>query len=271
MSDITKSYPHNTIIKEIANDDYHAHKAISSSNCKDLLKSPWLYWYKKRNPSQQTAPMALGSMIHHLILEPETFDAHYMVAEIPKRTTKAGKAEYQELLEQANGRKLVALDNFLNAQEMRHNLGKNPVVCSLLSSGAAEQATFWQDEHTGVECKAKADFLNLEKGLIIDLKTTSDLASELCFKWTLNKYQYHLSAAFYQQGFKQALGKKCDFFFIVIETFKPHNYAIYKIGDDLLERGNHLCREALRVYKHAESRGSFEQPYHGGNLLELVA
>jgi len=104
-----------------------------------------------------------------------------------------------------------------------------------------------------------------------NLKTTSDLASELCFKWTLNKYQYHLSAAFYQQGFKLALGEKCDFFFIVIETFKPHNYAIYKIGDDLLERGYHLCREALRVYKQAESRGSFELPYNNGNLLELVA
>jgi exodeoxyribonuclease VIII len=236
-----------------------------------LLKSPWLYWHKKNNPSQSTVPMALGSMIHHLILEPETFDKHYMIAEIPKRTTKAGKAEYAELLEQANGRKLVAVDDFLNAQQMRHNLAKNPVVGSLLSSGAAEQATFWQDELTGVECKAKADFLNLEKGLIIDLKTTSDLASELCFKWTLNKYQYHLSAAFYQQGFKQVTGEKCDFFCVVVETFAPFNYAIYKIGEDLLERGYGLCREALRLYKQAESKGSFELPYHNGNLVELAA
>jgi exodeoxyribonuclease VIII len=271
MSDINKHYRHNAIIKEIANDDYHAHKAISSSNCKDLLKSPWLYWHNKHSQSKSTAAMELGSMVHKLILEPIYFDNEYMVAEIPKRTTKAGKAEYAELLEQANGRKLVALDDFLNAQEMRHNLAKNPVVGSLLSSGAAEQATFWQDGLTGVECKAKADFLNLDKGLIIDLKTTSDLASELCFKWTLNKYQYHLSAAFYQEGFKQALGKKCDFFFIVVETFAPFNYAIYKIGDDLLERGNHLCREALRVYKQAESKGSFELPYHNGNLVELAA
>ena len=53
--------------------------------------------------------------------------------------------------------------------------------------------------------------------------------------------------------------------------FAPFNYAIYKIGEDLLERGYGLCREALRLYKQAESKGSFELPYHNGNLVELAA
>ena len=270
MSNIVE-YPHNKIIAEIANSDYHAHKAISSSNCKDLLKSPWYYWHNKKNQSKPTAAMELGSMIHHLILEPNTFDDYYMVAEIPKRTTKAGKAEYQELLEQANGRKLVALDDFLKAQEMRHNLEKNPVVRALLSGGSAEQATFWLDEDTGVECKAKADFLNLERGVIVDLKTTSSLASELCFKRTVEQYKYHLSAAFYQQGFKLAIGEKFDLFFIAVETFEPFNFATYKLSSELMRQGESLYRESLRVYREAANKGSFEQSYYGGNLVELVA
>jgi len=69
--------------------------------------------------------------------------------------------------------------------------------------------------------------LNLEQGLIVDLKTTSSLVSENIFKYTMQKYQYQLSAAFYQDGFKQAMGKGLDFFIIAIESFAPFNHAIY--------------------------------------------
>lgn len=75
---------------------------------------------------------------------------------------------------------------------------------------------------TGVLCKAKADYLNVEKGLIVDLKTTSNLANELCFRRTTAQFQYHLSAAFYQDGFQQATGKRLDFFIVAIESFRPH-------------------------------------------------
>ena len=270
MSEIIQ-HPHNTIITNLANDDYHAHSAVSSSNCKDLLKSPWLYWHNKHNPKPPTAAMAYGSMVHHLILEPNTFDDNYLVAEIPKRVSKKGKEEYKELEQEANGRKLLALDDFLKAQEMRHNLGKNPLIRSLLSGGAAEQATFWQDELTGVECRAKADFVDFDKGIIIDLKTTSDLASEISFKWTTRKYNYHLSAAFYECGFRLATQQAYDFFFIVVESFEPFNFAIYKLGSELMRQGESLYHESLRVYRDAANKGSFELPYHGGNLVELVA
>jgi len=74
------NYPLYTVIDGVSNEDYHSHSAISSTNCKDLLKSTWLYDYNKNNPKPQTAAMAFGSLVHHLILEPETFDQYYFVA-----------------------------------------------------------------------------------------------------------------------------------------------------------------------------------------------
>lgn len=270
MSNLDK-YTLNTVIDGIPNDEYHAIHAVSSSNCKDLLKSPWLYWHNKNNPKAQTPAMALGSMVHHLILEPSTFEDHYLVAEIPKRVTKAGKEAYAELEQQAQGRVLVDMEAYNNAKAMQENLYKNEFIKMLLSDGKAEQTTLWHDESNQTLCKAKADYLNTSKGLIVDLKTTSSLASEMAFKSTLNSYQYHLSASMYQDGSYHATGKRMDFYFIVVETFAPFNFGIYKLGDEWLRQGKSLYQEALRAYENALAKGTFEQPHNDGYLVELVA
>ena len=60
-------YPTNTILSGISNDAYHAHSAISSSNCKDLLISPWLYKAKCDTQSTPTAAMEFGTMFHTMV------------------------------------------------------------------------------------------------------------------------------------------------------------------------------------------------------------
>lgn len=265
------AYSLNAICDGIDNNDYHQHTAIGSTNCKDVLKSTWLFEHNKNNPKAQTAAMAFGSLVHHLILEPEMFDQHYFVADKPKKNTKEGKAAYSRLDAERGQKTWVTQDDFLQAQDMRHNINQNDFIQAILTGGKSEQAVFWRDSGTGVLCKAKADYLNLDKGLIVDLKTTSSLASEMCFKHTIQKYQYQLSAAFYQDGFKQATGKALDFFILAVETFAPFNYGIYKLSDNLLQQGRALYGEALRIYKDAEQTGNFAVPYHHGQLIELAA
>ena len=266
-----KKYSLNAICDGINNNDYHRHQAISSTNCKDLLKSPWLYDYNKKNPKEQTAAMAFGSLAHHLILEPETFDQHYFVADKPKRNTNAGKAAYERLDQERGNRAWVTQAEFLEAEEMRYNVSKNDLAQAILTGGKAEQAVFWRDAETDVLCKAKADYLNVDKGIIVDLKTTSSLASEMCFKQTVKKYHYQLSAAFYQTGFTAAIGKVLDFFIIALKSFAPFNYAIYKVGEDLLQAVRSLYQEALRTYQAAHESGQFNVPYYHGQLIELAA
>ena len=195
------------MINNLSNEDYHASEPISSSNCKDLLISPWLYNYKRQNKTEATPAMKFGTMFHSLMLEPKTFDNEYVVADIPKRNTKQGKADY----------------------------------------------------------------INLEQGYIVDLKTTSSLADDINFSFTTKKYHYDLSASFYVDGFKQATGKDLDFYFIAIETNQPHNYGVYKLSHGLIEQGIGKYTQALEIFAKARERGNFNVPYNGGNLIELVA
>ncbi|WP_440617801.1 PD-(D/E)XK nuclease-like domain-containing protein [Cysteiniphilum sp. 6C5] len=271
MSNIKKIYPLNKIINNLSNEEYHASDPISSSNCKDLLISPWLFNYKRQNQMEPTPAMKFGTLFHSLVLEPKTFDDEYVVADIPKRNTKQGKADYQELIETVGARQLVSTDDFLQAQEMRHNLAKNELVRTLLSGGIAEKSVFWVDEASKVNCKARADYINLEEGYIVDLKTTSSLADDINFSFTTRKYHYDLSASFYVDGFKQATGKEFDFYFIAIETNAPFNYGIYKLSSGLIEQGRGKYSQALEVFAKARERGNFNVPYNGGNLIELVA
>jgi hypothetical protein len=265
------SYDLNKIIDGIPNETYHRHSALSSTNLKDLLKSPWSYWHNKQNPKVSTPAMQFGSLVHKLILEPENFANEYMVAGKPERRSKAGKAKYAELLEEAGSRIWVSTDDFLKAQDLIFPASQNLIVKNLLSGGKAESSVFWQDEATGVQCKAKADYLNIERGYILDVKTTVSLASERAFLWTVSKYAYDLSASFYKQGFELATGKELDFYFLVIEKEAPFNFATYKIGNELLRRGEAQYKQALNVYVDALERGKFDIPYHNGNLIELIA
>ncbi len=223
---------------------------------------------------EPTPAMKFGTLFHSLVLEPKTFDDEYVVADIPKRNTKQGKADYQELIETVGARQLVSTDDFLQAQTMRHNLAKNELVRTLLNKGVAEQSVFWIDEASKVNCKARADYINLEQGYIVDLKTTSSLADDINFSFTTRKYHYDLSASFYVDGFKQATGKNgkdFDFYFIAIETNPPFNYGVYKLSQGLIEQGRGKYTQALEIFVKTRERGNFNVPYNGGNLIELVA
>ncbi len=154
---------------------------------------------------------------------------------------------------------------------MRYNLVKNELVKTLLSDGRAEQSIFWIDEGTDILCKARADYINVEQGYIVDIKTTSNLADDSSFGFTLKQYHYDLSAGFYVDGFKKAIGRDVDFYFIVIESNPPHNYSIFKSSIDLLAQGRNKYKKALDTFTRANQSGNFAKPYNNGNLIELTA
>jgi hypothetical protein len=264
-------YEHNEILSGVSNEDYHKHHAVGSSGCKDLLQSPWLFQHKQENPRPQTPAMAFGSLFHSLVLEPETFADNYFIADKPKRNSKAGKEAYSELLKECGTRTWITKDEYLKAEDMKYPLYQNQLAKSLLSGGSAEQATLWQDTVTGTLCKAKADYINLDRGYIADLKTTANSASEFSFARTIEQYKYHLSAAFYRDGFFLATGKFLDFYIIAVEKEAPYNFATYKLSDSMLAIGGQLYRQGLMNYADAVKCGKFDTPHNNGQLIEIVA
>jgi len=69
----------NKIITDLSNEDYHTSMALSSSNLKDMLISPYHYWYKKNAPHKSTPALLFGTLLHTMLLEPHLFDKEYFV------------------------------------------------------------------------------------------------------------------------------------------------------------------------------------------------
>lgn len=74
-------------------DDYRAIPALSRSFAEDLLFDPSgeEAHFRLKNPIKPTPAMDLGTAIHSILLEPETFEDHYAIEPTPSDEQFAGK------------------------------------------------------------------------------------------------------------------------------------------------------------------------------------
>jgi hypothetical protein len=119
----------------ISNEEYHADPAISASQLKEICKSPFHYWKRyvdpDRSPSEPTAAMRLGSLVHCAVLEPNELLQRYAVG--PDRRTKEGKATAERMI--ADGIEPVSASDFEQALSMAAAVRSHPTAGLLLANG----------------------------------------------------------------------------------------------------------------------------------------
>jgi len=261
----------NKIITDLSNEDYHASMALSSSNLKDMLISPYHYWYKKNVPHKSTPALLFGTLLHTMLLEPHLFDKEYFVMEKPKRVSKIGKALYSELEIECGTRIWITPEDHEQAKMMIGSLMSNQMLKSMLERSEVEQSLFFKDKQTGIDCKVRADAISLKDGIVLDLKSTAISANEDDFKFTVRKYKYDLSANFYLDGFEGFCGEPLSFLWLVVEKSPPYSHGVYLMSHEVRQRGQAQCRVALALYEKAKTAGSFEVAHNDGRIVELVA
>lgn len=279
----------NGVFSGITNDEYHDGPGISKSGL-DLIhdQSALHYWSKyldpSREPRKETPALKLGSALHTAILEPDEFDARYVVVpeDAPRRPS----------ITQVNAKKpsddtLYAIGwwsdfdaahedaTILSASEndmvckVAANARSHPLAKNILSVGAAEQSVFWTDTETGVLCKCRPDWLidPNPNYAILDLKSAADASPDGFMRAAFN-YGYHRAAAWYLDGVEAATGNKPDaFMFLAVEKEAPYAVAYYYADEAMIELGRRDCRAALRTYAECMSSGKW--PGYADRLLPL--
>lgn len=79
--------------ENMTNAQYHAAEGVSKSDLDLVHISPAHYKARKGNTAQ-TPAMLIGSALHKLVLEQESFDKEFAVLPEIDRRTKEGKALY---------------------------------------------------------------------------------------------------------------------------------------------------------------------------------
>src|SRR4051812_7514262 len=165
------------VFKGMPAEEYHAFRAANKSGLDAVLRSPLHYWAQFLDPMceprTETPSMRLGSAIHTATLEPDEFYKRYTIMpDDLDRRTKEGKAKHAELL--ATGKKVLSASEAHAAARVSSSVRQHPTAEHLFDDGDAETSIFWKDEETGVQCKARIDWLPRDYKFVIDLKSAQD-------------------------------------------------------------------------------------------------
>jgi len=239
---------------EISNNDYHNSpeyaEFCSSSMLKLMLVSPKYARYKIDNPDKddQTEAMSQGSVYHSMLAsltnhgDLSEFEREYFVFTPPKNPTTgssygfATKA-YQEALTDATasnqGKEACSEDQKKIAESMidellHGNPHLSPTIRNLIKIGQAEQSHFL--EYQGQKFKYRTDLKTAKK--IVDWKKTKlESPKQDKFSREIDKYNYHISAAFYQFFEFILTGTWKDFFWVVQESEPPFDFLIHSTSE----------------------------------------
>ena len=222
------------ILKRLRNDeDYYGdfgNQFLSNTHVSRLLKDP-LNVFK---PSKPSPAFLIGGYFHTCILEPEKLKK-YKVVKSNTRNTKA----YKDVA----GGELCLLQQEVDMIElMREKVMANDIVRELLSDPVFKKCVEYEKpgitELFGNKWKGKADIVNHDEKLVIDLKTTADINK---FQYSANKYNYDSQAYIYSKLFGY------EFLFIVIDK-TTHQIGMFDCSPQFYERGEDKVRRASEAY-----------------------
>ena len=222
------------ILKKLKNDaDYYGDfgkQFLSNSDIYHLLNNP----LKFHQPSVPSPAFLVGGYFHTAILEPDKIEKYKVV----KSTTRNTK-QYKEI----SGGELCLLQHEVdNIELMRDVLMNNDICRELISDPVFKKCCEYEvpmiKEIEGITWKGKADIVNHDEKLVIDLKTTGDIDK---FRWSANKFNYDSQAYIYSQLFGY------EMLFIVIDK-STHQIGLFDCSPQFYESGLDKVRKAVEVY-----------------------
>jgi hypothetical protein len=218
------------ILQRLCNDeDYYGefgNQFLSNSHVGKLLKDP----LRAFEPSKPSPAFLVGGYFHTCILEPDKLDKYKVV----KSTTRNTKA-YKDVA----GGELCLLQHEVDTIElMRDKVLANDICKDLIINSQTEYEKPGIINMFNNNWKGKADIVNHEEKLVIDLKTTADIDK---FQWSASKFNYDSQAYIYSKLFGY------EFLFIVIDK-NTHQIGMFDCSPQFYERGEEKVRKASEAY-----------------------
>lgn len=248
---------------ELSNSEYHALKGwYSSSQMKDAISDIETFHkiyiaktlVKEISTSLQGA-FDTGTYFHTAVLEPDQLEAECHIFD----GTRRGKA-WEKCKEENAGKVIITAKDAEKAHNLIEACRLNPEMQKILNSGSPEVSGF--AELAGLNVKVRADWIDFDKGLIMDLKsTTGNVKDVLAIQKKVDNLDYDLSASFYLDAFNSILAKKGMpllkewlWGFASKDAVSSKIYRA-KVGSPMLEIGKRKYHKAIEEINKAKENG----------------
>jgi len=219
------------IIDKLRDDDHYygefGKQYLSNSDISTLLTNP----LGLGQPSKPSAAFLVGGYFHTAILEPDKLKK-YRVIPSSTRNTKV----YKEM----SGGELCLLQHEVDQIELLTEVMLENKIChDLIRLGNIIYEQPGITELEDLQWKGKADIVNHEEKLVIDLKTTGDINR---FRSSAFRYNYDSQAYIYSKLFGY------EMVFIVIDK-NTKQIGIFDCSTDFYESGKDKVQRASEQYK----------------------
>ena len=218
------------IVEKLRIDEHYygkfGNQFLSNSDISVLLSNPLNF----KKPSKSSPAFLVGGYFHTCILEPDKLKK-YKIIESSSRNTKV----YKEM----SGGELCLLQHEVDQIEVMRDKMLNNEIISKLITGNVEYEVPGIIEIENNMWKGKADIINHDERLIIDLKTTNDIQS---FRYSAKRYNYDSQAFIYNKLFNY------DFLFIVVDK-NTHQLGLFDVSDKFYQTGLDKVQKATDVYE----------------------
>ena len=244
------------ITENIPNKVYHGDDFFTSSTAVkmlyyDIAKYEREYINKEKEDKPDNPAFAIGSYVHSLLLEPDMVEAEY--AFFPGFDGRT--SGYQEFKRNNAGKTVITQAQKMQVDKMLLAFRKHPVAPGMLEGGKNE-LTLCVDLF-GVPVKVRFDHVDIDKGYILDIKTSGYEVDYDTFKMQgIGNLKYEVSAGLYTLAAEEHFGKPFDFYFGVLSK-KTYDTEVFKTGVATMSNGKVRCKIGLERLKHYREQGQW--------------
>jgi len=219
------------ILEKLKDDEHYygefGKKYLSNSDISKLLLNPM----SLHKSFDKTVPLVVGGYFHTAILEPDKLKK-YKIIKSSTRNTKTYK--------ETSGGEICLLEHEVDMIEsMTDKILSNDVCRDLIRNPKNQYEVPGISNIEGRMWKGKADIINVDEKLIVDLKTTNDIHK---FEYSAKRYNYDSQAYIYKKIFDY------DFLFLVIDK-NTNQIGVYDCSDQFYRSGLDKVQRAIEAYE----------------------
>lgn len=236
--------------------EYNALDAVRSSDVPILAsgKTP-LHVRQRRLDDEDTPSTRKGTALHLYLLEPDRADL--LVGIYPDR--RAGKA-WEAYRDTFAGEVILNATEAAEVHAMRDAVWKHSAAAALLRGATERELSVVVDlpEEAGPGLlKARFDALDLQRGCVVDVKSTRD-ASPDAFAWHAEEYGYYTQGALYRYAAHRAGWPSIEHHAIIaVENAPPWGVCVYRLMDSDLSDAWEEAMPHLRTLAECHRTGQW--------------
>lgn len=239
---------------------------------------------------EETDAMRLGTGIHTLLLEPEEFEARYVVMpdfendpgnmraakrkdepdeerRTNSRATKYYKSKAAAFYQANMGRTVLKRDQYDQALHCIEAIRSRPYMAKVVDDSEKEVTLL--GEIAGIPFKGRVDMLRRKRPLITDLKTTAD-CNKHAFGRIFARLHYDMKLAIYRELATQELGEQPDVAVITQETSGVFDNAFVPVPHIVLDNAWSRVESLLIAFHKANKTGQWPGADGGKDRYELA-